>query len=146
MSVAEYNKERARISGTFGTGAPLADVTPQGTPRGFDQGGQAGWGGGYGFSAQASRATEYQRSQVDIAAIDAWLSNTSNLALIPDRDIVAASMRESMINIEALKKSATPGVKDTSNITIINYNSGNASPAEIANATAESVDRLLAGG
>ena len=55
-------------------------------------------------------------------------------------------MRESMINIEALKKSTSPGVKDTSNITIINYNSGNASPAEIANATAESVDRLLAGG
>jgi hypothetical protein len=164
MSVADYNKERLRITGQASALAapPGGDDNPyanndQATP-GQASGKQwatvgylaPGVTSSMGVNAAPSAPNSYQE-RVAAGLYQKYFDQLTGDRWGPQmyREDIARQLavNEAVGGYKSQEEAwAASGYKPNSNITIVQYNSGNATPAEIANATAESVDRLLAGG
>lgn len=157
MSMEEYNTKRGKIANSYVTGgAALLKGGPAGiSATGWDQGSQAGYfasgvNGSMGVNASPTQANAYQL-QVAAGLYSKYYDQLTGdkFGAQQYRSEIARQLayNEAAAGYKSQEEAwAAAGYKQGTNITIQNYNMGNASPEEIANATAEKMSRLIAGG
>jgi hypothetical protein len=156
LTAEQYNAKRLELTGVKDAmvGGKVADIL-MGQSFGFDQSSQSGYyasgvNGSMGVNASPTQANAYQlqvaeglyQKYYDQLTGDKWGQQAY-------RSEIARQLayNEAASGYKSQDEAwAAVGYKQGTNITIINYNSGNASPEEIANASAEKMSRIIAGG